>query len=287
LRFYEKIPEKGMEMLHMLEKTPMKDPQIADVQSSADTRQIAINKVGIKDISHPMRIRDRSEGEQHTIANFNMYVNLPHNFKGTHMSRFVEILNSHETEITVASFKDMLAEMTERLEAESGHIEMNFPFFINKTAPVSGVQSLLNYDVTLIGEIHGDESFIDIKVVVPVTSLCPCSKKISDRGAHNQRSHVTVQARTKGFIWIEEIIDLVEEQASCQLYGLLKRPDEKFVTEHAYDNPKFVEDMVRDIAVQLNQEDRISAYTVESENFESIHNHSAYALIERDKAKDQ
>jgi GTP cyclohydrolase I len=271
----------------MLEKTPMKDPQIADVQSSADTRQIAINKVGIKDISHPMRIRDRSEGEQHTIANFNMYVNLPHNFKGTHMSRFVEILNSHETEITVASFKDMLAEMTERLEAESGHIEMNFPFFINKTAPVSGVKSLLNYDVTLIGEIHGEQSFIDIKVVVPVTSLCPCSKKISDRGAHNQRSHVTVQARTKGFIWIEEIIDLVEEQASCQLYGLLKRPDEKFVTEHAYDNPKFVEDMVRDIAVQLNQEDRISAYTVESENFESIHNHSAYALIERDKTADQ
>jgi GTP cyclohydrolase IB len=273
-----------MEMLDMLEKTPMKDSQIADVQSSADTRQIAINKVGIKDINHPMRIRDRSEGEQHTIANFNMYVNLPHNFKGTHMSRFVEILNSHETEITVASFKDMLAEMTDRLEAESGHIEMNFPFFIKKTAPVSGVQSLLNYDVTLIGEIHGDQSSIDIKVVVPVTSLCPCSKKISDRGAHNQRSHVTVQARTKGFIWIEEIIDLVEAQASCQLYGLLKRPDEKFVTEHAYDNPKFVEDMVRDIAVQLNQEDRISAYTVESENFESIHNHSAYALIERDKS---
>ncbi len=283
----KKSLNKGMEILDMLEKTPMKDSQIADVQSSADTRQIAINKVGIKDISHPMRIRDRSEGEQHTIANFNMYVNLPHNFKGTHMSRFVEILNSHETEITVASFKDMLAEMTERLEAESGHIEMNFPFFINKTAPVSGVQSLLNYDVTLIGEIHGDQSFIDIKVVVPVTSLCPCSKKISERGAHNQRSHVTVQARTNGFIWIEEIIDLVEEQASCQLYGLLKRPDEKFVTEHAYDNPKFVEDIVRDIAVQLNKEDRISAYTVESENFESIHNHSAYALIERDKATEQ
>ena len=270
----------------MLDKTPLTGSQIADVQSSADTRQIAINKVGIKDIRHPMRIRDRSEGDQHTIANFNMYVNLPHNFKGTHMSRFVEILNGHETEVTVASFKDMLAEMTERLEAESGHIEMNFPFFINKTAPVSGVQSLLDYDVTLIGEIHGGKPVIDIKVVVPVTSLCPCSKKISDRGAHNQRSHVTVQARTNGFIWIEEIIDMVEHQASCQLYGLLKRPDEKFVTEHAYDNPKFVEDMVRDIAVSLNNEERISAYVVESENFESIHNHSAYALIERDKEKD-
>ncbi|MBW9258780.1 MAG: GTP cyclohydrolase FolE2 [Candidatus Thiodiazotropha sp. (ex. Lucinisca nassula)] len=267
----------------MLDKTPVNGSQIADVQNSADTRQIAINKVGIKDISHPMRIRDRSEGEQHTIANFNMYVNLPHNFKGTHMSRFVEILNSHETEITVESFKDMLAEMTERLEAESGHIEMNFPFFINKTAPISGVKSLLDYDVTLIGEIHGGKPIIEIKVVVPVTSLCPCSKKISDRGAHNQRSHVTVQARTKGFIWIEEIIDMVEKQASCELFGLLKRPDEKFVTETAYDNPKFVEDMVRDIAVQFNLEDRISAYVIESENFESIHNHSAYALIERDK----
>ena len=259
---------------------------IADVQSSRDKRRIAINKVGIKDIRHPMRIKDRSSGEQHTIANFNMYVNLPHHFKGTHMSRFVEILNSHETEITVTSFKDMLAEMTKRLEAESGHIEMNFPFFINKTAPVSGVKSLLDYNVTLIGEIHDGKPCIDIKVVVPVTSLCPCSKKISERGAHNQRSHVTIQARTNGFIWIEEIIDLVESQASCELYGLLKRPDEKFVTERAYDNPKFVEDMVRDIAVQLNNEPRIIAYTVESENFESIHNHSAYALIERDKTKD-
>jgi GTP cyclohydrolase I len=273
-------------MKNMLDKTPLSGSQIADVQNSADTRQIAINKVGIKDIRHPMRIRDRSEGEQHTIANFNMYVNLPHNFKGTHMSRFVEILNSHETEVTVESFKDMLAEMTERLEAESGHIEMNFPFFINKTAPVSGVKSLLDYDVTLIGEIHEGRPIIDIKVVVPVTSLCPCSKKISDRGAHNQRSHVTVQARTVGFIWIEEIIDMVEKQASCELFGLLKRPDEKFVTETAYDNPKFVEDMVRDIAVQLNREERISAYVVESENFESIHNHSAYALIERDKTTD-
>jgi GTP cyclohydrolase I len=270
----------------MLDKTPLSGSQIEDVQNSADTRHIAINKVGIKDIRHPMRIKDRSEVEQHTIANFNMYVNLPHNFKGTHMSRFVEILNSHDTEITVASFRDMLAEMTERLEAESGHIEMNFPFFIKKTAPISGVQSLLDYNVTLIGEIHGGKPIIEIKVVVPVTSLCPCSKKISDRGAHNQRSHVTVQARTNGFIWIEEIIDMVEKQASCELYGLLKRPDEKFVTEKAYDNPKFVEDMVRDIAVEFNREHRISAYVVESENFESIHNHSAYALIERDKSID-
>ena len=212
-----------------------------------------------------------------------MYVNLPHNFKGTHMSRFVEILNLHEREISVQSFKQMLGEMTERLEAEAGHIEMSFPYFINKTAPVSGVQSLLDYEVTFIGEIRGSYPEMQIKVVVPVTSLCPCSKKISERGAHNQRSHVTVTATTCDFVWIEELIDLIENQASCELYGLLKRPDEKFVTERAYDNPKFVEDMVRDIAADLNQDERICAYIVESENFESIHNHSAYALIERDK----
>jgi GTP cyclohydrolase I len=261
-------------------------PGIADVQGSADTRRIAIDKVGIKDIRHPVRVKDRSEGEQHTIANFNMYVNLPHNFKGTHMSRFVEILNLHEREISVESFKEMLGEMTERLEAEAGHIEMTFPYFVNKTAPVSGVQSLLDYEVAFIGEVRDGEPQMQIKVVVPVTSLCPCSKKISERGAHNQRSHVTLTATTCDFIWIEELIELVEAQASSELYGLLKRPDEKYVTERAYDNPKFVEDMVRDVAAALNADERICAYTVESENFESIHNHSAYALIQRDKRSD-
>ena len=258
---------------------------IEDVQSSADTRQIPINKVGIKDIRHPVRVRDRSAGEQHTIASFNMYVNLPHNFKGTHMSRFVEILNRHEREISVESFREMLHEMAQKLEAASGHIEMSFPYFINKTAPVSGVQSLMDYDVTFIGEVHDGVDEMTIKVQVPVTSLCPCSKKISDRGAHNQRSHVTVTARIRDFVWIEELIELVEQEASCELYGLLKRPDEKLVTERAYDNPKFVEDMVRDVAARLNADDRIAAYVVESENFESIHNHSAYALIERNKEK--
>ena len=257
------------------------NPQIEDVQSSADTRKIAINKVGIKDIRHPVKVRDRSEGEQHTIANFSMYVFLPHNFKGTHMSRFVEILNNHEREITVNSFKDMLVEMAERLESTAGHIEMTFPYFINKTAPISGVQSLLDYEVTLTGEIKNGKPEMFVKVVVPVTSLCPCSKSISEYGAHNQRSHVTVSVQTTDFVWIEEIIDLVEKEASCELYGLLKRPDEKHVTERAYDNPKFVEDMVRDVAGKLNSDKRITAYTVESENFESIHNHSAYALIEK------
>jgi GTP cyclohydrolase IB len=254
---------------------------LPDVQNSEDTRAIAINKVGIKDILHPVQVKDRTGKIQHTIANFNMYVDLPHNFKGTHMSRFVEILNNHEWEITVDSFKTMLTEMTSRLDAECGHIEMSFQFFINKTAPASGVQSLLDYQVTFIGERRDNKNIINIKVIVPVTSLCPCSKKISDRGAHNQRSHVTVNVETDDFIWVEEIIDMVEAQASCELYGLLKRPDEKIVTERAYDNPKFVEDMVRDIAHQLNIDERILAYTVESENFESIHNHSAYALIEK------
>lgn len=256
---------------------------IADVQNSADSRKIAIDKVGIKDIKHPVKVRDRSGGDQHTIANFNMYVNLPHNFKGTHMSRFVEILNLHEREITVESFEEMLFEMTEKLEAESGHIEMHFPYFVNKSAPISQVQSLLDYEVTFIGEIHQQKPQLTIKVIVPVTSLCPCSKKISEYGAHNQRSHVTVAVKTQGFVWIEDIIDLVEEQASCELFGLLKRPDEKYVTEKAYNNPKFVEDMVRDIAAKLNVDNRVTAYTVESENFESIHNHSAYACIQKIK----
>ena len=256
---------------------------IEDVQGSADLRRIPINKVGIKDIYHPVIVADRSGREQHTIANFNMYVNLPHNFKGTHMSRFVEILNLHEREITVKSFKEMLSELTDRLDADSGHIEMSFPYFVNKTAPVSGVQSLLDYQVTFAGERHDGKNSIWIKVVVPVTSLCPCSKSISDRGAHNQRSHVTINARIEGFMWLEELIDLAESEASCELYGILKRPDEKYVTERAYDNPKFVEDMVRDIAARLNADDRVRAYVIESENFESIHNHSAYALIEYDK----
>jgi GTP cyclohydrolase I len=258
------------------------DP-IADVQGSADLRRSPINKVGIKEIYHPVKVRDRSGGEQHTIACFNMYVNLPHDFKGTHMSRFVEILNNHEREITVKSFRHMMSELTDRLDADSGHIEMSFPYFVAKKAPVSGVESLMDYQASLIGHRKDGRNIIHIKVVVPVTSLCPCSKKISDFGAHNQRSHVTITARIGSFMWIEELIEIAEQEASCELYGILKRPDEKYVTERAYQNPKFVEDMVRDIAVRLNEDERVRGYTVESENFESIHNHSAYALIEKDK----
>jgi GTP cyclohydrolase I len=262
---------------------PCPTQAIADVQNYPDSRQIAIDKVGIKAIRHPVRVLDKTGGAQHTIATFGMYVYLPHHFKGTHMSRFIEILNGNEREFSVESFEHVLRLMVRKLEAESGHIEMNFPYFVNKKAPVSGVQSLMDYDVTFIGEIKDGQYLQTMKVLVPCTSLCPCSKKISEYGAHNQRSHVTITVRTNAFVWIEDIIKVAEENASSQLYGLLKRPDEKYVTEKAYENPKFVEDLVRDVAAALNLDARIDAYVVEAENFESIHNHSAYALIENDK----
>ena len=261
--------------------------EIQDTQNTPDTRHIAIDKVGIKNIKHPVVVNDRSGREQHTVADFNMYVNLPEEYKGTHMSRFVEILNDHEYEITVKSFKRMIEEMTERLKAESGDIEMKFPYFVTKEAPVSGVKSLMDYEVSFIGQIREEKPQVLVKVLVPVTSLCPCSKNISDYGAHNQRSHITATVRMRDFMWIEELIDIIEKVASCELYGLLKRPDEKYVTEKAYDNPKFVEDIVRDVAVKFNEEDRIAGYIVESENFESIHNHSAYAMLECDKDKEK
>lgn len=257
---------------------------IPDVQNFADSRQIAIDKVGIKAIRHPVKVMDKNGGVQHTIATFAMYVYLPHHFKGTHMSRFIEILNGYEREISVESFEDMLRQMVVKLEAVSGHVEMSFPYFINKKAPVSGVESLLDYDVTFIGEIRDGAYLQTMKVLVPCTSLCPCSKKISEYGAHNQRSHVTLTVRTNSFVWIEDLVRVAEENASSQLYGLLKRPDEKFVTERAYENPKFVEDLVRDIALRLRADARIAAWSVQSENFESIHNHSAYALIEGENA---
>jgi GTP cyclohydrolase I len=262
---------------------PPEDVSIEDVQGRADSRRVPINKVGIKDVYHPVRVKDRSSGEQHTIANFNMYVALPHNFKGTHMSRFVEVLHRNEREISVESFRDILVEMTEKLDAESGHIEMDFPYFVMKKAPASGVESLMDYKASLIGELHDGKPELWLKVVVAATSLCPCSKSISKYGAHNQRSHITIKARVEGHMWLEELIDIAEKEASCEVYGILKRPDEKYVTERAYDNPKFVEDIVRDVAVRLNEDDRVRAYVVEAENFESIHNHSAYALIEREK----
>lgn len=259
----------------------LKTDPIDDVQNTPDLRNMAIDKVGIKSLRYPICISDRSEVQQYTVAIFDMFVFLPQHFKGTHMSRFIEILNDYEPAISVESFESILRKMCKYLEAESGYLETRFPYFRTKHAPVSKVQSKMDYDVTLMGEINKDDFQMHLKVLVPVTSLCPCSKKISEHGAHNQRSHITVTATLNEHVWIEEIIELIEKEASCELYGLLKRPDEKYVTEHAYNNPKFVEDMVRDVAAQLNKNPRIAGYTVESENFESIHNHSAYALIEK------
>ena len=255
---------------------------IADVQSSPDQRNMPINQVGIKDLHFPLQIQG-AEGVQHTIARIGMTVALPASQKGTHMSRFVALMEERQhLVLDFTSLHQLTLDMLERLDAQAGRINISFPFFRKKAAPVSGITSFLDYAVTWQGEVSASGEYShQIKVLAPVTSLCPCSKEISQYGAHNQRSHVTVTlACHKQEVSIEEIIDLVENKASCQLYGLLKRPDEKYVTEHAYENPKFVEDMVRDIAVALKNDPRIDCFSVESENFESIHNHSAYALIE-------
>jgi GTP cyclohydrolase I len=258
-------------------------PHIADVQGGPDSRRLAIDKVGIKDLRHPMAIRDRDGRVQHTVGRFSVFVHLPHDRRGTHMSRFVEILHGHQEPLAVATIAELLAHIAAMLHSDAAYLEVNFPYFVTKHAPVSGVASLLDYDVTLTAARRDGNTEVTLKVVVPITSLCPCSKQISDYGAHNQRSHVTLTVRADPRLWLEDLIDLVEEEASCEIYGLIKRADEKFITERAYDNPKFVEDLVRDVAARLQAEPRVLAYTVESENFESIHNHSAYALIRHDK----
>lgn len=251
---------------------------IADVRSTRDLRNLPINQVGIKDLRFPITLRT-AEGEQATVARLTMTVYLPAEQKGTHMSRFVALMEQQTEALSFERLQQLTREMVELLDSHSGKISVSFPFFRKKTAPVSGIQSLLDYDVTLTGEIKNGAYSHSLKVMVPVTSLCPCSKEISQYGAHNQRSHVTVSLVANADVAIEEVIDCVESQASCQLYGLLKRPDEKFVTEQAYENPKFVEDMVRDVATSLIANARVESFVVESENFESIHNHSAYAVI--------
>ncbi|WDD92834.1 GTP cyclohydrolase FolE2 [Burkholderia sp. FERM BP-3421] len=254
-----------------------------DVQSTVDTRQIPIQRVGVKAVRHPLTVLAADGAVQPSVGTWDLDVHLPADQKGTHMSRFVALLEEHQAPLTLAAFRTMLAGMLEKLEAEAGRIAVSFPYFVNKTAPVSGVRSLLDYEVTLTGDVRGGVTRLFLKVLVPVTSLCPCSKKISQYGAHNQRSHVTIDAELGDDVPVEDLIRIAEEEASCELWGLLKRPDEKFVTERAYENPKFVEDLVRDVAQRLDQDGRVVAYVLEAENFESIHNHSAYALIERDK----
>jgi len=254
-----------------------------DVQASADARGIAIDEVGIKDLQHPIKIAGKARTEQHTVAKLNMSVSLPHHQKGTHMSRFLECLNSQKQAISVESFAKLLEQTMHYLEAPSGRIEMTFPYFIAKKAPVSGVESLMDYYAAIRGSYRFGRTDLWLKVTVPVTSLCPCSKSISAYGAHNQRAHITITAKIGASIWFEDLIGVAERVASSELYAVLKRPDEKHVTERAYDNAKFVEDVVRDAALVLNEDPRVRSYKVESENFESIHNHSAYAMIEFDK----
>jgi GTP cyclohydrolase I len=254
-----------------------------DVQNQPDDRNIPIDKVGVKNIRYPITVLDRMNGTQQTVASINMYVNLPHHYKGTHMSRFVELLSEHSNNINLRNLPDILEEMKERLEAQSAHIEMEFPYFLNKSAPVSGAQGLMEYNISFRGSLHGQGMDLVVEVAVPVTTLCPCSKEISACGAHNQRGVVRLAVRFKRFIWIEDLIRLVEASASSEVFSVLKREDEKQVTERAYANPMFVEDVVREVAVKLQDDPNIVWFAVDSENFESIHNHSAYAYIERDK----
>ena len=258
---------------------------LPDVQGSADQRQLAIHKVGVKGLRYPLALLDADGSVQHTVAQVTMSVGLPPEVKGTHMSRFVEILEQRRAPLTADRLLRMFEDMLLRLDASSGEIELAFPYFISKAAPVSAVESLLDYDVRMIvARRAGQAAELTLEVVAPVTSLCPCSKEISEYGAHNQRSHITIIARLRAAMTPDELVRLAEEEASCEVFGLLKRPDEKWVTERAYDNPKFVEDLVRDIALRLMREPRIAQWTVKSENFESIHNHSAYAEISGDNA---
>jgi GTP cyclohydrolase I len=255
---------------------------VFDVHNQPDPRKIPIDRVGVKNLSYPITVLDKVKKIQHTVGSINMYVNLPHRFRGTHMSRFIEILNEHHHELHIDTIGEILQKMKEKLHAHEAHMEVTFPYFIEKQAPVSNAKSLMEYRCSLIGTLTEREDFV-LSVEVPVTTLCPCSKEMADRGAHNQRSIVMIKIRYNGFVWIEELVDLVERSASSPLYALLKRRDEKAVTEYAYDHPMFVEDIVREIAEKLNSDPRITWYSVESENLESIHNHSAYASIERKK----
>ncbi|HYM48584.1 MAG TPA: GTP cyclohydrolase FolE2 [Burkholderiaceae bacterium] len=254
---------------------------LPDVQSGADRRNIAIQRVGVKSLTQPVLVA-AAQGSCPSVASIDMFVGLPADQKGTHMSRFIEVLQNHAEPLSMTSMRILLNAMAERLDARSGHIEMRMPFFVRKTAPVSGVESLMDYQLTFAIDTDGKATRFRQKVVVPVTSLCPCSKKVSDYGAHNQRSHISIMAELARDMTVEDQIRIAEDASSCELWGLLKRPDEKYVTERAYNNPKFVEDVVRDVALALNEDARILAYTIEAENFESIHNHSAYALIEQD-----
>ncbi|MDX6767301.1 MAG: GTP cyclohydrolase FolE2 [Candidatus Methylacidiphilales bacterium] len=252
-----------------------------DTQNTPDDRQLPINKVGVRGLRHPIEIRDKAHQRQSTVATVALSVDLPQQFKGTHMSRFVEVLNAHGRLIHVENIPDILRELQRRLAADSAHLEMEFPFFLEKKAPVTGAAGLMDYVAKFDAAMDGGTYGMRLTVVVPVATLCPCSKAISARGAHNQRGYVTLTVEFQETVWIEELIEMVEASASCELYSLLKREDEKAVTEKAYDNPVFVEDLVRNVAQRCRADSRITRFRVEAENMESIHNHAAYAMIEQ------
>lgn len=255
---------------------------MVDVQNLKDERKINIKKVGVKGIKYPIIVLDRANDVQHVNAEINMYVNLPHHFKGTHMSRFIEVLNTYRGQINIKTFEVILKKVKEKLNAESAHMEIEFPYFIEKKAPVSHAKSLMEYKCRFYGESNGGKTDFLVGVLVPVTTVCPCSKEISEFGAHNQRGMVKVNVRFNKFFWIEDLIAVIEDSASGEVFSLLKRSDEKFVTEKAFKNPMFVEDVVRSIAVKLNKDKNFTWYSVEAENFESIHYHNAYAYVEKE-----
>lgn len=256
--------------------------ELTDTQNERDDRQLAIDRVGVKNLRYPVQVSDKDGSIQGTVATVALAVDLPHHYKGTHMSRFVEALHAHGGPLDVRTMARLPRELLKRLDASKAHVEFQFPFFRKKPAPVTGNPGLLDYEVRFEVEAIKDGAYdFVVTVMVPVATLCPCSKAISDRGAHNQRGVVTYSIRSKEPIWIEDLIALVERSASCELYSVLKRPDEKFVTERAYDNPVFVEDLVRNVASRSDAHADITWYRVEAENFESIHNHNAYAVIEK------
>ena len=251
-----------------------------DIQSTKDKRGISINKVGISDVRHPIQVMCPNGQSQHTVATFSACVNLPHDVKGTHMSRLVDAINQCQVAIASDSIQQMVSQIRDNLEAEEATITLQFPYFVTKSAPVTSMEGQMDYNCKLTATINSNRFNLITEVTVPVTSLCPCSKEISDRGAHNQRSRITIAVRSKGeHIWADDLIQVAEESASAPLYSLLKRPDEKFVTEQAYDNPVFVEDLVRAVASRLQDDSRIDWFHVRSVNEESIHNHNAFAEI--------
>ncbi len=255
-----------------------------DVQKQSDNRNISIDKVGVKDIRYPVTVMDKVNGVQHTVATINMYVDVPREFKGTHMSRFIEILNQFHGHFDIREFSTVLGALQEHLQAESAHMELSFPYFIRKLSPVTQSAGLMEYRCRVAGTLDSRKGYdLVLEVNVPITTVCPCSKEISDHGAHNQRGTVRLAIRFKRFVWIEDLVQLVESAASCDVFSVLKRPDEKYVTEYAFENPKFVEDVVRDVARGLQSDPNVTWFLAEVENFESIHNHSAYAFIERQK----